>query len=153
MHDKNVSQRLMGEVRMLRIRVATSEAKLKVFREQARLAKRRRKAAKRLAQQARKQSKRSKAEVVELRRALANAEAKLFRAGRRALARQLAKLGPTTNRRVRSSRNPPVSNGKSRVVLSAASSAPRRLTPRKSASKRISSSHRGTPGIGALAPD
>src|SRR5678815_1212327 len=118
MHKKIASQRLIGEVRMLRIRVATSESKLKVLREQARLAKRRRKAAKRLAQQARKQFKRSRGEVAELRQALAKAEAKFFRAGGRALARKLAKLGPTTNRGARSSRKPSASNGKSRVVLS-----------------------------------
>jgi len=94
MHKKIVSQRLIGEVRMLRIRVATSESKLKVLREQARLAKHRRKAAKRLAQQARKQFKRSRGEVAELRQALAKAEAKFFRAGGRALARKMAKLGP-----------------------------------------------------------
>ena len=153
MYNKNASQRLIGEVQMFRIRVAASESKLKVLREEARLAKRRRKAAKRLAQQARKQYKRAKAEVAELRQALANAEVKLFRAGELALARKLAKLGPTTNRGARSSRKPPASNGKSRVVLSAASSAPGRLTPRKSASKRISSSQRGTLGTGALAKD
>ena len=152
MHKKIASQRLIGEVRMLRIRVATSESKLKVLREQARLAKHRRKAAKRLAQQVRKQFKRSRAEVAELRQALAKAEAKFFRAGGRALARKLAKLGSPTNR-ARSSRTPSASNGKSRVVLSAASSAPGRLTPRKSASKRISSSLRSEPGVGALAPD
>ena len=55
MHKKIASQRLIGEVRMFRIRLATSESKLKVLREEARLAKRRRKAAKRLAQRARKQ--------------------------------------------------------------------------------------------------
>jgi hypothetical protein len=153
MHKKIASQRLIGEVRMLRIRVATSESKLKVLREQARLAKHRRKAAKRLAQQVRKQFKRSRGEVAELRQALAKAEAKFFRAGGRALARKMAKLEPPANRGVRSSRKPSASNGKSRVVLSAASSAPGRLTPRKSASKRISSSHRGTPGTGALAKD
>ena len=153
MHKKIVSQRLIGEVRMLRIRVATSESKLKVLREQARLAKHRRKAAKRLAQQVRKQFKRSRAEVAELRQALAKAEAKFFRAGGRALARKMAKLGPPTNRGARGSRKPTASNGKSRVVLSAASSAPGRLTPRKSASKRISSSHRSAPGTGALAKD
>ena len=150
MHKKIASQRLIGEVRMLRIRVATSESKLKVLREQARLAKHRRKAAKRLAQQVRKQFKRSRSEVAELRQALAKAEAKFFRAGGRALARKMAKIGPTTNRGARSSRKPSANNGKSRVVLSAASSAPGRLTPRKSASKRISSSHRSTLGTGAL---
>ena len=111
MYNRNASQRLIGEVQMFRIRVAASESKLKVLREEARLAKRRRKAAKRLAQQARKQFKRSKAEVAELRQALANAEAKLFRAGGRELARKLAKLGPPTNRGGRSSRKPPLASG------------------------------------------
>jgi hypothetical protein len=153
MQNKNGPQRLIGEVRMFRIRVATSESKLKVLREQARLAKRRRKAAKRLAQQARKQFKRSKAEVAELRQALANAEAKLFRAGGRALARKMAKVGPIANLGAGSSQKPPASNGKSRVVLSSASRAPGRLTPRKSRSNRFASSFRSKPGVGALAPD
>jgi len=153
MHNKNVSQRLMGEVRMLRIRVATSESKLKVLHERARLARRRRKAAKQLAQQARKQFKRSKAELAELRLALANAEAKFFRAGGRALARKMAKLGPITNRGVRSLRKPPASIRRSRVVLSALSRTPGRLTTRNSASNLFSSSHRSAPRDGALATD
>jgi hypothetical protein len=153
MHNKNVSQRLIGEVRMLRIRVATSESKLKVLREQARLAKRRRKAAKRLAQQARKQFKRSRAEVAELRQAVAKAEAKLFRAGGRALARKIARLRPPSNRGTRSSRKPPASTRRSRVVLSAVSRVPGRLASRKSASNRFSSSLRREPGVGGFAPD
>ena len=153
MLNKNAAQRLMGALRMLRIRVAMSESKLKALREQARLTKRRRKEAKRVAQKARKQFKRSKAEVAELRQALANAEAKLFRAGGRALARKMAKLGPITNRGARSSRKPPAGTRKSRAVVSAASPGPGRLTPGKSASNRLLSSRRAALGGRALTSD
>lgn len=74
---------------MLRIRVAAAESKLKVLREQAREAKRRRKEAKRKVQSARKRFKQSKADLSELREALAAAEAKLFKAGQRALTRRM----------------------------------------------------------------
>jgi hypothetical protein len=153
MHNKNVSQRLIGAVRMFRIRVATSESKLKVLREEAQVAKRRRKEVKRLAQRARKQFKRSKAELAELRQALAKAEAKLFRAGGRALARKMAKPGPITNRGARSSRKPPAGTNKSPAVVSAASRAPGRPTPRKSAPNRLSSSRKAAPGGRALTSD
>ena len=91
MHNRNGSQRLVGEVQVFRIRVATAESKLKLLRDQARQARRRRKEAKRFAQRARKQFKRSKAELAELQEALAKAEVKLFQAGGRALARKTAK--------------------------------------------------------------
>jgi hypothetical protein len=71
--------------------VATAESEVKVLRDQALQAKRRRKEAKRLAQRARKQYKRFKTELAELRQTLAKAETKLFQAGGRALARKMAK--------------------------------------------------------------
>ena len=67
---------------------------MKGLRQQALQAKHRRKEAKRVAQHARKQFKQSKAELSELKQALAEAEAKLFKAGGRALARKLAKRKP-----------------------------------------------------------
>src|SRR5262245_3259198 len=87
----NLPRRLIGEVQLFRIRVATAESKLKLLREAARVARRRRKEAKRIAQRARKQFKRGKADVAELKRALVRAETKLFEAGGRELARKLAK--------------------------------------------------------------
>ena len=50
MNAKDDPKKLVGEVQMFRIRIATAESKLKVLREQARQAKRRRKEAKRIAQ-------------------------------------------------------------------------------------------------------
>jgi chromosome segregation ATPase len=82
---------LIGEVQILRIRVATAESEVKVLRDQALQAKRRRKEAKRIAQRARKQFKRFKSELTELQQSLAKAEVKLFQAGGRALARKKAK--------------------------------------------------------------
>lgn len=104
MHNKNGSQRLVGEVRMFRIRVASAESKLKLLRDQARKARCRREEAKRAAQRARKQFKRFKAELAELQQTLAIAEAKLFEAGGRALARKLAKARPVANRGARLSK-------------------------------------------------
>ncbi len=82
---------MVGEVQVFRIRVATAESKLKLLREHYGQARQRRKEAKRLAQRARKQFKRFKANLAELKQALAKAELKLFRAGGRALARKTAK--------------------------------------------------------------
>jgi len=101
MHNANGTQRLVGEVQILRIRVATAESKMKVLRDQARLAKRRRKEARRVAQRARKRFKEFKSDLSELQQALARAEAKFFQAGGRALARKIAKAGPFANRSVR----------------------------------------------------
>lgn len=98
MHNKNGSQRLVGEVQMFRLRVATAESKLKLLREQYLLAKRRRKEAKRLAQRARKTFKRFKNDLGELKQTLAKTEARLFQAGRRALARKTAKAKPAAKR-------------------------------------------------------
>jgi hypothetical protein len=91
MKTRKAPQRLVSEMQMLRIRVAAAESELKVTREQAREAKRRRKEAKRNAQVARKRFKQSKAELSELREALSGAEARLFRAGGRTLARKTAR--------------------------------------------------------------
>lgn len=90
MHRKNGPNKVVGEVQMLRLRVAAAESKLSMLRDQAREAKRRRKEAKRLAQRARTLFKRGKAHVAELRQSLAKAEVKLFQAGGRALARKMA---------------------------------------------------------------
>jgi len=91
MKTKDDPKRLIGEVQILRIRVATAESEVKVLRDQALQAKRRRKEAKRMAQRAKKQYKRFKTELTELQQTLANAETKLFQAGGRALARKAAK--------------------------------------------------------------
>lgn len=140
MQNKIGPQRLVGEVRMFRIRVATAESKLKLLREQARQAKLRRKAAKRIAQRARKQFKQSKSELAELRQALAKAEAKLFKAGGRALARKLAKARPVTKARTRAAKKPKPIARKPRPASPVASRAPRR----KPAIKRTRT-HRAVP--------
>jgi soluble cytochrome b562 len=93
---------LINEVRLYRLRVAAAESKLKILREQARQAKRRRKEAKRLAESARKQFKQFKAGVAELTEALAKAEARLFQAGGRALSREIGKAGRVRKKNVRS---------------------------------------------------
>jgi len=131
MRNTNTSQRLVGEVQMFRIRVATAESKLKLLREQARQAKRRRKAAKRLAQRARRQFKRFKADLTELRQSLAKAEAKLFQAGGRALARKMARAKPVTKSRARPSSRPKAIARKLRPAPSAAARAPRRVLRKK----------------------
>jgi len=86
MKTRKAPQRLVGEVQILRIRVAPAESKVKMIREQAREAKRRRKEAKRNAQLVRRRFKQSKSDLSELREALAKAEAKLFQAGGSTLA-------------------------------------------------------------------
>ena len=91
MNTRDDPKELIGEVQILRIRVATAESEVKVLRDQALQAKRRRKEAKRMAQRAKKQYKRFKTELTELQQTLANAETKLFQAGGRALARKAAK--------------------------------------------------------------
>ena len=133
MHNKNGSQRLVGEVQMFRIRVAAAESKLKLLRDQARQAKRRRKEAKRAAQRARKQFKRFKADLAELQEALAKAEAKLFQAGGRALARKLAKARLVANRGARPAKKSKAAVRKPRPASPRASHAPRRVARRKPA--------------------
>ena len=104
MNTKDDPKKLVGEVQMLRIRVATAESEVKVLRDQARQAKRRRKEAKRMAQRARKQFKRFKSELADLQQTLANAEVKLFQAGGRALARKTAKARLVAKRGTRLSK-------------------------------------------------
>ena len=101
MHTSSIPRRLINEVKLYRLRVAAAESKMKIFREQARQAKRRRKEAKRIAEYARKQFKQSKAGVAELTEALAKAEARLFQAGGRALSREIAKDRPIRKKNVR----------------------------------------------------
>jgi len=126
MQNRIGPQRLVGEVRMFHIRVATAESKLKLLREQARQAKLRRKAAKRIAQRSRKQFKQSKSELAELRQALAKAEAKLFKAGGRALARKLAAPRPVTKTPTRAATKPKPIVRKPRPASPAAFRAPRK---------------------------
>jgi hypothetical protein len=90
---KTDPQRLISEVQLFRVRVATAEAELKLLREHARETKRRRKEAKRIAQRARRQFKRFKAELVELKRALAKAEGRLCKEGGGALAEKVRRPG------------------------------------------------------------
>ena len=104
MNTKSDPKKLVGEVQMYRIRVATAESKLKLLRDQARQAKRRRKEAKRTAQRARKQFKRFKSELADLRQAMAKAEVKLFQAGGRTLARNMKKARPISKRGTRPSK-------------------------------------------------
>ena len=153
-HMRMAPQRLASEVQLWRIRVATGESKLKVLREEARQAKRRRKEAKRIAQRARKQFKRSKADLVELRQALAEAEVKLFKAGGRALARRMAKPKPTRTPRRSApvSKKPKATARKPRAVF-ALSRGPRRVTPKPGATKRIDTIPRDRGDGGALDQD
>jgi hypothetical protein len=156
MHTKKVPQRLLGEVQLFRIRVATAESRLKVLREEARQAKRRRKEAKRIAQFARKQFKRSKAELAELRQALAEAEVKLFQAGGRAQARKMAKpkAARTPPRRARvPKKSKPAPRMQRRVEVLAVSRAPRRpvqKSPVQPLAREISPPKRSDRGLSSV---
>jgi hypothetical protein len=99
MHNKSGPQKLVGEVQLFRIRVAAAETRVKLLREQAQQANRRRKEAKRLAQRARKLFKQSKAELAELAQALGKAETKLLKAGGKVVARRLARRRASVARR------------------------------------------------------
>lgn len=106
MRSKGNPQKLLGEVQLYRIRVASAESKLKGLREQSRQAKRRRKLAKRIAQRARQAFKRYKAEVSELKRALAEAETRLFEEGGKiALERKSSKPSPSDKPKAGKTRN------------------------------------------------
>lgn len=131
MQNKNGSQRLVGEVQMFRIRVATAESKLKLLREQHLLAKRRRKEAKRLAQRARKAYKEFKADLGELKQTLAKAETKLFQAGRRAQARKNAKARPAAKRAARPAKKTKPAASPARPALSRASRVTKRVVRKK----------------------
>jgi len=133
MPPKDDPKKLVGEVQMFRIRVAAAESKLKLLRDQARQARRRRKEAKRAAQRARKQFKRFKADLDGLQQALAKAEAKLFQAGGRALARKLAKARPVTKRGARPSKKSKAAIRKPRPASPGASRAPGRVARKKPA--------------------
>jgi hypothetical protein len=153
MKTRKAPARLLSEVQLFRIRVATAESKVKVLREEARQAKRRRKAAKRLAQLARKQFKRSKADLAQLRQALAEAEMKLFKAGGRVLARKMAKPKPATTAR-RGERAPKKPKARirpraRRVAVFALPRASRRVTPKTPATKRVDtvSQEQGDDGV------
>lgn len=128
MHSKNGAQRLVGEVQMFRLRVATAESKLKLLREQHLLARRRRKEAKRQAQRARKAFKRFRAELSDLKQDLAKAETKLFQAGRRAQARKNAKASPSAKRAARPAKK---TKSSSRPALSRAVRATKRVVRKK----------------------
>jgi chromosome segregation ATPase len=117
MNTKDDPNQLVGEVQMLRIRVATAESEVKVLRDQALQAKRRRKEAKRMAQRARKQFKQFKRELAELQQTLAKAEVRLFQAGGRALARKTAKARRAAKRSTRLSKHSKTLPRKSRPAL------------------------------------
>jgi hypothetical protein len=117
MNTKDDPKKLVGELQMLRIRVATVESKVKLLRDQAWQAKRRRKEAKRVAQRARKQFKQSKSELTELQQTLAKAQVKLFQAGGRALARKRAKAGLVAKRVTRLSKKSKIVARKPRPAL------------------------------------
>ena len=86
------SQRLVSEIQLARIRLANVESSLDSAREQARVAKRRRKEAKQAARRARKQVKQAKADQQEAKQILLAAEEKLALASQRAaVARRRAK--------------------------------------------------------------
>jgi chromosome segregation ATPase len=143
-------KKLVGEVQMFRIRVATAESKLKLLREQARQAKRRRKETKRFAQRARKQFKRFKDELTELQQALAKAEAKLFQAGGRALARKTAKAKAIAKRSARPSKKSKTGARQPRPALSRASRLSRRVARKKPAIRKVKVGSDGPADVAAL---
>ena len=122
---------------MFRIRIATAESKLKVLREQARQARRRRKVAKRTAQQARRQFKRFKTDLTELKQSLAKAEAKLVRAGGRALARKLAKARPVVSRAARSPKKPKAAVRKTTPSAPRTTRRPKKVIRKKTVARKI----------------
>ena len=148
MKTKDDPKRLMGEVQILRIRVATAESEVKVLRDQALQAKRRRKEAKRMAQRARKQFKRFKSELTELQQTLAKAEVKLFQAGGRALARKTAKARLVAKRGTRLSKKSKTVAREPRPDLPRKSREPGRTKiPPITEAKVVSD---GTPDVAAL---
>ena len=128
MNTKDDPKKLIGEVQILRIRVATAESEVKVLRDLAVQAKRRRKEAKRLARQARKQFKQFKLELAELQQTLAKAEVRLFQAGGRALARKTAKARLIAKRGARLSKESKTVALKPRPALPRTSREPGRVT-------------------------
>ena len=152
MTPKDDPKKLVGEVQVFRIRVATAESKLKLLRDQARQAKRRRKEAKRSVQRARKQFKRSKAELAELQEALAKAEVKLFQAGGRALARKTAKARPVANLGARPSKKSKAAVRKLQPASPRASHAPARVARKKPAIERTNAVAENPADVAALDP-
>lgn len=94
-NSKTEAQKLAGDVKLARDRVAMAETKFKAARQRARLAKRRRKEVKLIARRARKEAKQAKAALAEAKQALAEIEAKLARFSRRAAGGKRAKSRPT----------------------------------------------------------
>jgi chromosome segregation ATPase len=127
MKTKDDPNKLVGEVQILRIRVATAESEAKVLRDQALQAKRRRKEAKRMSQRARKQFKRFKSELSELQQTLAKAEAKLFQAGGGALAGITEKASLVARRGTRLSKKSKTLPRKPRSASPRTSSEPGRV--------------------------
>ncbi len=121
------SQRLVSEIQLAGIRLAKAESSLDSAREQARVAKLRRKEAKQAARRARKQVKEAKADLREAKQVLLAAEEKLALARRRAaLARRRAqalKSAPATIARPRQ-RQEAAPLRPSRLAVSAATRLP-----------------------------
>jgi len=97
------SRKLVSLVHLARIRLTKAEGQLTTAKEMARVAKRRRKEAKQAARRTKKQAKLARQEVTDAKLALANAEAKLFQAGGRALARKASQARQATQTRARTS--------------------------------------------------
>jgi hypothetical protein len=136
MQNKKAPQPLVSEVQLFRVRVAAAESQVKVLREQARQAKRRRKEAKRLAQRARKEFKRAKAALAELKEGLASAEAKLFHAGGRMLAKKIAKPRAAAKRAPEASTKPKEAAPQLPPSVAVSSSMPSRTKPKRPAPKK-----------------
>jgi hypothetical protein len=140
MHNKSGPQKLVGEVQLFRIRVAAAETRVKLLREQAQQANRRRKEAKRLAQRARKLFKQSKAELAELEQALGKAETKLLKAGGKVVARRLARHRASVARRIQA------------LVRASVPRPPRRRMPQTLVTARLGSRLRRVDSVLSLGP-
>ena len=88
-NDSN--RKLISQIELLRMRVSAAEATWKEAKEQASHAKRRRKLARLLAKRAKKDAKTAKANLDELREALARAEAQSAPKHRRVMSRKIGK--------------------------------------------------------------
>ena len=150
--EKGDPKKLVGEVLMLRIRVATAESKVKLLGEQNRQAKRRRKEAKQLAQRARKQFKRFKAGLADLQQSLAEAEVKLFQAGGRALARKMAKAKAVASRGASPAKESKTVVRQPRTALPRKPRVSRRVTSKKTAIPEAKVVSEGPADVAALDP-
>ncbi len=92
-NDSN--RKLISQMQLLRMRVSAAEATWKEAKEQASHAKRRRKLARLLAKRAKKDAKTAKANLDELREALARAEAQSVPKRQRVAARKISKAKST----------------------------------------------------------